>query len=528
MKKIYYNGTILTMEDKNPLAESLLISNGTIEYVGNYSDLPYTNEIHEKIDLKGHTLMPSFIDCHSHFSAVANSFLQVSLDGCISFEEIQIRIREFIKNRAIEPGKWINAKGYDHNILREKAHPDKKILDDCSRENPIVIQHTSGHFGVFNSLGLRELGIDKSTIAPFGGRIGIVEGDLNGYMEENAFIEYLKLVPMPSIEELIDGYRRAQKYYASFGITTIQEGLMVKEMIPFYKHIIDNKLLDLDLVAYCDVDDSEVIFKTFKENVKKYKDRFKIGGYKIFLDGSPQGRTAWMREAYEGHGENYYGYPSKSDEEVLSYLERAVNNNQQILAHCNGDRAIQQYIESIEKVAASKPINHIRPVIVHSQFIGEDQLDMVKKLNLIPSFFLAHVYYWGDIHLENFGRARASMISPLKSALDRKIKFNLHQDSPVIAPDMFESIWCAVNRRTKKGEILGGNQCIGVMDALKAVTINAAYQYFEEDTKGSLEVGKIADMIIVDKNPLKVDKEEIKNIRILETIKNGEHIFKKV
>ena len=193
----------------------------------------------------------------------------------------------------------------------------------------------------------------------------------------------------------------------------------------------------------------------------------------------------------------------------------------QILAHCNGDKAAEQYINAIKNI----DLKNERPVMIHAQLLDTDQLEDVKKCHIIPSFFVAHTYYWGDTHIKNFGIKRASKISPLKSAINKNIIFTLHQDSPVIEPNMFETIWCAVNRKTKSNVILGKKEQISVLDAVKAVTINAAYQYFEEDKKGSIKEGKIANLIIVDKNPLKIEKDKIREIKILETIKEGQTLY---
>src|SRR5699024_9535879 len=253
----------------------------------------------------------------------------------------------------------------------------------------------------------------------------------------------------------------------------------------------------------------------------------KMGGYKTFLDGSPQGRTAWLRKPYEGE-ETYCAYGTQSDEEIKDKLEKALRENMQILAHCNGDKACQQYIEQYKLAKEETGSNNdIRPVIVHAQLLSQDQLDEVKALNMIPSFFVAHVYHWGDIHIKNFGMERARKISLLKSAQDKGIFYTLHQDAPVIEPDMLETIWCAVNRITKNGVSLGEEERISPLYAIKAVTKNAAYQYFEEDIKGTIKEGKLADLVILDKNILKVEPMEIKDIQVLETIKEGETIFKK-
>ena len=284
-------------------------------------------------------------------------------------------------------------------------------------------------------------------------------------------------------------------------------------------------------MAYVDKNIIDEVETAFPENIRKYKNNLKIGGIKIFLDGSPQARTAWMREPYlledyngEGKKEDisYCGYSTMSDAEVKEAIDLAGNKKMQILVHCNGDRAAQQYIDAVKNM--TEQIQEVRPVLIHGQLIGLDQLDEIKKLGIIPSYFISHVFYWGDVHIKNFGIKRAENISPAKSTLDKKIIFTFHQDSPVIEPNMLETIWCAVNRQTKDGITLGEKEKIDVLDAIKAVTINAAYQYFEENEKGSIKEGKIADLIILDENPF--EAKEIKNIRVHETIKNGETIYR--
>lgn len=527
MKKLYFNGDIITMED-DIYTNAVLTENGKIFKIGNEALKFIDNDEIIKIDLKGNTMLPAFIDAHSHFSGVANSFLQVPLDECISFAEIQNRIAEFIKNNNIKSGEWVVAKGYDNNQLFEKQHPKKDILDKVSPDNPLILQHKSGHMGVLNSMGLDKLGITVDTPSIEGGLIEIIDGKLTGYMEENSFVHYLKQVPMPDINSLVDSCKKAQEKYASYGITTIQEGMMVNLQIPLYEYLVNSNKLFLDVVGYVGIDDIDEYINKFNKSKLKYNNNFKIGGIKIFLDGSPQGKTAWMRTEYQNE-KDYYGYPTMKDEQVYSAVESAYSRGLQILAHCNGDRASEQYLEQIRKLESqNKNIKDIRPVMIHAQLLGIDQIDKLKECGVIPSFFVAHTYYWGDTHINNFGFDRAKDISPVKSSIDKGINYyTFHQDSPVIEPNIIETIWCAVNRVTKNGVKLGENQCITVLEALKAVTINSAYQYFEEDTKGSIKIGKNADFVILSKNPLKYDKENLRDIEVVCTIKNDNIIYKK-
>ena len=524
MKKIYINGKFITLEEneKNKV-EAILIDNKIIRKVGTKEEiLKYQDEETKIIDLKGKTMMPSFIDAHSHFFGVANNFMQISLEECSNIEEIKEKLKEFKQNNKIDKNKWIIANNYDQTNLEEIRNIQKEEIDEVIKENPVVIQNKSGHSGIFNTKGLEVLGINNET------RLENIEkqnGKLTGLLEENAFIENIKKVPMPSKKEMIENCIKAQNEYLSYGITTVQEGMLVKELIPIYQELLEKNILKIDLVAYIDIKSKEEIKKAFKNHINKNRKNFKISGYKIFLDGSPQLRTAWMRKSYLGE-ENYYGYSTMQDKEVEIAIKEAVKDNMQILAHCNGDKAAEQYINAIKNVDKKEKVKN--PVMIHAQFLGIDQLKEVKKYGIIPSFFIAHIYYWGDTHIKNFGMERAKNISPAKSTLKQDILFTFHQDAPVIKQDMFNTIWCAVKRKTKNGIVLNQNERIDVQDAIKAVTINAAKQYGEENLKGSIKEGKLANLIILDKNPLEIEIDKIKEIQVLETIKEGETLYKNI
>ena len=513
MKKIYINGDFITLENDN--IEALATENDKIIKTGSKAEILEVADANtEIIDLKGNTLMPSFIDAHSHIFALAKSLMQISIDGLTSIEEIKNCLDKYKKeNRTNE---WIIVNGYDNNILKNREHITKQELDEIFPDTPVIIENKSRHNGIANSEALEKLGITKTTADPEGGRIIFDKG----LLEENAFIDSLKKIPLPKIEEIINAFKEAQEIYLSHGITMAQEGVITNELAKIYKLLADKHEIFLDVVAYMDYRNVDEIKKEYSKFINKYNNNFKIGGIKIFLDGSPQAKTAWLREAYANEPE-YYGYRIMKDEDVEEILENSKESNLQILAHCNGDKAAEQYINAIKKVSGLK-----RPVMIHAQLLGLDQLPDVKKYNIIPSFFISHIYYFGDIHIKNLGIKRAEHISPAGSSLKHNILFTFHQDTPVIEPNMFETIWCAVNRTTKEGKVLGKDEKISVLEAIKAVTINSAYQYGEEDVKGSLKAGKKADLIIVDRNPLNVDKNELRNIKILETIKDGKTIYK--
>ena len=536
MKTILYNANIITMckedeidEKKIRYHEALCFENGIIKKVGTNEEVLKLKDNNTKVvDMEGKTILPSFIDSHSHFSAVTNSFLQVDLNECKSFEDIKNKILEYKEKNNIKDDDWIIANGYDNTILKEQKHPSISFLDTLNINNPIVLKHKSEHMGVFNKKALELLGITKNTKSPEGGKIEIENGNLTGYLEETAFVSYLKKVPFTSMDKLLKAYEKAQDEYISYGITTIQEGYMSKELLNIYKVLVDQNKLKLDVVGYPDLDSIEEYKNAFPKSIKKYNNHFKIQGIKMMLDGSPQGRTAWMKEPYEedenasSNNQNYTGYPSMKYEDILKNIKYAKENNMQILAHCNGDRAAEEYIKAIKECEKDskdiQKIKDIRPVIIHAQLITKNELKEAKDIGLIPSFFVAHVYYWGDTHIKNFGINRAKRISPVKEAVDNNMVFTLHQDSPIIKPNMLETVWCAVKRETKAGAILGKDERISVYDALKGVTINGAYSYFEENEKGSIKIGKKANLAILDKNPLELPIDKIPKIKVLQTI----------
>lgn len=516
MKKLYYGGTIISLEE--PLYPQALLCDGDrILAAGELQELMAQEA--ELIDLRGRCLLPAFIDSHSHFSQLASSLLQVSLDGVSSPEQMKERISDFIHERGLKPGEWIQARDYNNNLFKDSKNPGLDILDGLCPGYKLIIHHKSGHMGLLNSAAMAALGLSPQTVPPEGGRIGLEGGRLNGYLEENAFFSYLKKLPMPSMDSLMDAYRRAQEIYASHGICTIQEGMLAREMLPIYRRLLSEDILKMELVVYPSPDCLEDSRALLAEAANPH---CRLGGIKIFLDGSPQGRTAWMKSPYLGEPEGYCGYGTMEDEQVLSAFELAAREGLQLLAHCNGDAAAEQFLNCLELSQRAYPqLKKLRPVLIHGQLMGIDQLKRAAELGAMVSFFVAHVYHWGDTHIENFGLSRAMEISPAASAKRAGLPFSFHQDSPVISPDMLETIWCAAARYTKSGRLLGAQERISRRDALEAVTKTAAWQYFQEDSKGSLAPGKSADLVILSSDPLSCPLDELRQIRVEATIKAG-------
>ncbi len=542
MSQIYYNGRIVTVEgntaeemlEKAP--EAVLVENGIIAAVGSLAECLSISPKAKIIDLEGRCLMPSFIDPHGHFVMNGQMALCAYLGDCESYDEIISALKNYIQKNGITSKNAVIGFGYDHNFLKEYkktgyGQPDKRVLDLVSKEIPIMIIHVSAHLACVNSAALKLAEVDENTPNPSGRVIGRIDGtnEPSGYLEEAGMMLLSAEVSKKVKTDIPYMMAHMQDAYLENGVTTAQDGASSKKNIDTLKMMSNTNALKMDVVAYPIMPNGGVdIMHSEGEKYKDYKNHFKIGGYKLVLDGSPQGRSAWMTEPYLGAEEGYCGYPWMPDDEVERYTRTAVEENKQLLVHCNGDAAGDQYLNAYEKALHETGNKEdLRPVMIHCQMARNDQLDRMAKTGMIASIFVEHVFYWGDVHLKNFGKKRGNHISPVKDALDRGLCVNFHQDTPVTEPKMLHSVWCAVNRISRDGNIIGEEQKISVFDAIKAVTINAAYEYFEENDKGSIKVGKRADLVILDKSPFEVNPLEIKDIQVLETIKDGETLYKK-
>lgn len=528
METIFYNGPIITMES-GPAPEAVFVKDGRIAMLGPIEEVRKAAENPELFDLNGKCLMPSFIDSHSHFYMNGQMSMFAKLGACESHQDIIDTLNAFLAGHTVDENGVLIGFGYDNNFLKEGAHPDKWVLDQVSTKFPILVLHVSAHLACANSKALELAGITADTPDPQGGVIGRLEGSMepSGYLEEAGMALFQMAIAnrlKPDLEAILSVI---QEDYIQHGVTTVQDGATTEKDLNALKMIAATGQLKIDVVAYPIMSGGGVELLDHNRDIcRKYKNRLKIGGYKLVLDGSPQGRSAWMSKPYLGGDPDYCGYPWMRKEEVEAYVKTAVEEEQQLLAHCNGDAASEQYLNAYEKALKETGSRaDLRPVMIHCQTVRNDQLDRMAKIGMIASIFVGHVFYWGDVHIKNFGPDRGNRISPVKDALRRGVKVNFHQDTPVTRPDMMHSVWCAVNRISRAGKVLGEDQGVSVYEALKAITIDAAYEYFEEDLKGSIKVGKLADLVVLDRSPLAVDPMEIKEIKVLRTIKEGAAIY---
>jgi hypothetical protein len=541
---VYYGGDILTMEgDSASYVEALVVKDGKILYTGGKDDaMKQAGEGHKMIDLQGKTLLPGFIDAHGHifnagFQALAADLLPPPDGKGKDMATIVELAKEWqAKNKTIvDKVGWIIGFGYDDAQLAEKRHPDANDLDKVSTDLPVLFIHQSGHLGAMNHKGLELAGYKDGVADPKGGVIRRIKGTKkpSGTLEEmGMFIPLFGIlgkVDSKGNEALVNAGIEA---YTRFGFTTAQEGRATKAACETYKKMAADNALSIDIVAYPDIQ-AEMEYMKANGTQKNYTNHFRIGGVKLSLDGSPQGKTAWLTKPFKvpppGQKADYKGYPAIPDEKTaIGYVETAFENNWQILTHCNGDAAGDQYIKAVRSAATKFGNNDRRSVMIHAQTVREDQLDSMKVLGIIPSFFSMHTFYWGDWHRdETLGKERAYRISPTQSALKRGMIFTEHHDAPVANPDAIRILATTVNRTSRSGDVIGPDQRVSPYIALKSITDWAAYQSFEDDIKGTLKAGKLADFVILDKNPCKIDPAAINDLKVLETIKEGKTVYKR-
>ncbi|MEQ8749239.1 MAG: amidohydrolase family protein [Amphiplicatus sp.] len=487
------------------------------------------------VDLGDHALLPGFIDAHGHVAVQARLINLVNLSSppvgtAKSIAGIQKLLREEIAAKNIPPGQWVIGYGYDESLLSDQRHPTRDDLDAVSANHPILLAHVSFHLAAMNSAALTVYKYDAATADPAGGRIQRRAGtqEPNGVLEEAT-------AQRPMLERILvnDGFedelRKTLDLYASYGVTTAQDGGAMMRDVAMMREAAAREPLPIDLVAY-----PLLIAMTEEQRAdlraEDYAGGFRVGGGKFVLDGSIQGKTGYLTEPYfetpEGEDADYRGYPAMPAEtfQTLShpFFERGVP----LLIHANGDAAIDMMLEGVSDALGEQPRDH-RTVMIHAQMMRDDQIDRTKALGVIPSYFSAHPFFWGDWHRKILGEERASRISPIRTTIEKGVPFTVHNDSPIIPPDMMRLLWVTVNRKTRSGYVLGPDQRATVMEGLYAITQGAAYQYFEEDEKGSITPGKRADFVILGENPLAADPDALKDIPILETIARGRTVYKR-
>ena len=535
-----FAGTIITVDKDKPIAEAVAISGDRIVSVGSRESVFGLATASTKVvELGEQALLPGFIDAHGHMAMVGTWGEMINLSsppvgGVKTMDDLVSLIRNSIDDKNIRDGEWVFGFGYDDSLILENRHPDRDDLDRASMAHPIALIHVSGHLMATNSMGLSLAKITSETKDPPGGIIRRRPGTMtpSGVLEETASYPLRKPMTKFMTPELTKkAMQRSARLHASYGITTVQDGGTDPRMIKLFRESASEAPFPIAVAAF--VIGARASNEALDAiSAEKYENGFRVGGVKLMLDGSPQGRTAYLSKPYAegppGAKENYRAYPVMQQDAYNQRISRLLKNGTPVLTHANGDAAIDMMIEGVSRALANRIVPDHRTVIIHAQLMREDQLHKVKDLGLIPSYYAAHPFFWGDWHRKSFGEARAAFISPVARTNELGIPHTIHNDSPVVPPNMMRLLWIATNRETRSGFVLGPDQRASVIQAIRALTLSAAYQYFEEQEKGSITVGKRADLVILGANPLAVEKSELKDIPIIETIARGKSVYRRL
>lgn len=570
---LYTGGTILTMAGPKPATvEALGVSGGRIVYAGPLRRAPRSSST-RLVNLQGRTMLPGFIDTHGHFIYFGKNLIDADLFGANSVEEIVRRMK--LHAAKVGPGDWIVGFGFSGNALQR--YPSVAELDAVSADRPVMVVDSSGHAGAFNSAAFRAAGITAATPDPAGGKFSR-EADgrtLAGKAEETALNIVREKRPAFTGATADAVATRASALWASYGQTTAQDcGVgLGSDDIALVRNAIDKRLLTLDL--YICAKDSNVeamagaarkvsedyararpvagagferqegllsaaaarpgntssrLLEIRPDLDKRYVNRVRLGGIKFWLDGAIP--TAWMSQPYAspppGEKPGYRAYQQIPDAVLEQAFDRYWTSNVQLNMHMNGDAAAEQALRAIEKAIAKHGMADHRPVFIHASYLRPDQIQRLKRVGGVPSFLTSGLIPGGESVVQLWGPQRAAHAMAANSMLRAGIPFTFSHDAPVSPqPWVLALVDAGVNRRTPSGLVIGPAERVTPYQALRAVTANAAWQIKEEKSKGTLEVGKLADLVILERNPLTVDPATIKDIAVLETIKEGRTIFRR-
>jgi predicted amidohydrolase YtcJ len=530
----YVGGPVLTMDASDRIVDALGVEGDRIAAVGAKDEvLAWAGAGARVVDLAGRALLPGFIDAHGHFPgagipAIYEDLNSPPIGDVRTIDDVVLRLGA--RAAHAEAGEWIVGWSYDDTLLAERRHPTRADLDRASTRHPIVAWHVSGHLGTVNSLALERLGIDAARADPEGGRIRRdARGEPDGVLEENALELVNAALPAPGLRQSLAILREATRRYLSAGVTTAQNGYTEAAHMQALLWASRLRLFPLRVVLWPRAEVAEQIVDGELDFDPPADGRVRLGAVKLIDDGSIQGYTGYLSHPYHvppGDDPAYRGYPRIPREELIRQVGRFHRAGWQVAVHGNGDAAIDDVLDAFEAAQREDPREDARHVVIHAQMARDDQLDRMQALGVIPSFFVLHTFYWGDRHRDIFlGPKRAARISPTRAADVRGLRFTLHADSPVVPMEPLRIVWAAVNRRTTSGRELGPEQRISPLRALRAVTADAARQHFQEDRVGSLEPGKLADLVVLSRSPLE-DPAHIDEIRVLETIIGGESVWR--
>ncbi len=538
-RTIYSNGTILTVNASDAVTEAVLVEGEKIIATGTLADLKAkagSNIAHR--DLAGRTMIPAFIDPHGHFPDSGYLGLnRADLSGfpvgsCADMEEAFERLR--VLAAKTPPGNWVMGSLFDPSSFPENRLPTRQELDAISTEHPILVIHFTGHAAAVNSLGLEARGINRDTNDPPGAWYGRDQdtGDLDGSLNGMAAIGELGDSEFQvSYADFRQAFSNAAQEYHAHGVSLAQNAWATETLLSYFLRIGAEDTPEIDCVvlpaAELEPDYTEGKLDLLPEDPSR---RIMIGPRKLFGDGSFHVQNACITQPYHRPFNQVPGYccpPSITKSGMVARIYPLHAAGYQVHIHCNGDATADILLDAFEDVLGKHPRDDHRHTLIHTQILREDQLDRMVRLGISASFFPAHLYYWGDFHRDvTFGPERVKNMSPLRWAVNHGVRFTIHNDAQVTPTRPLHLMWCAVNRMSHTGCVLGIEQALTPREALRAHTIDAAWQVFLDQERGSIEPDKRADLAILSANPLD-DPIAIRDIIVEETIIRGDTVYRR-
>ena len=529
---VFINGQVITVNGRNDTAEALAVKNGLIAFVGGNAEAAPFMQGAEVIDLRGRSLIPGFTDAHEHILVRGGNELGVDCrsPGVKSVEDIKALIAE--RAKVTPKGGWIRGWGYDHSKLAEGRHPDRFDLDEAAPEHKVLIVRVCCHIAAFNTNALRHAGAAGDGLKELaGGPVGQRNGVNNGVMFENACMEVLSTA-QPSLEEMVDSLAVVSGMLLKEGITCCHDagGHGAPSMKAFQKAVELDRIKTRIITMLFALVGESTEFSNMYINSGIYtgfgNERLKLGPVKIMIDGSSSGPTAATVEEYASAPGNH-GLLSLTQEYIDDIVLRAHTAGYQITTHAVGDKAVIMFLDAVEKALKVHPRQNHRHRIEHCAMVGHnpDIIKRIKKLGVIPAAQPIFLYEFGDGYIRNFGEKRGGNMFPSASLLKAGIPVAGSSDCPVTFSNPLLNIHVAVNRETQTGRLIGPDERVSVMDALRMFTYNSAYVSFDEGKRGSLETGKFADLAVLSEPLLSISPKKIKDVVVDMTFIDGQKLY---
>ena len=532
---IIQNGRVLTVNQSNEIAEAVAIRGNQILAVGSSSEMEeYLGPGTQVIDAEGKSVLPGFVDVHIHvgmFGLMDHGIINVAYPKVHSIADIQQLIREDAAKK--KPGEWIKLNGYDHNKLAEKRHPTKEELDAAAPDHPVQLTRCCAHMGVYNTLALKMADVERADQFAPDEVVLNPDGTIHGPLKETAHMSTSTKVEYAH-EELVEGYVNASEILLSLGVTSAHD-------TGAWEAISTRAMQDACLSGAVKVRINMMVFDMFgKESGIRYIDsflatgihsgcgneHFRIGPIKLMLDGSSSGPSAAVIDGYS-HAPEDHGIQVWTQEETDEAILKAHKAGFQITAHAVGDLAVTMIVNAVEKALKAYPRADHRHRIEHCGLTNPDLIARIAKLGMVPVSNPAFITINGTDYNRYYGERVRGMF-PLKSYLEAGVITAIGSDAPITYPDPVNSLYGALNRKDRKtGELTGENQRVAVLDAVRMFTYNGAYVSFEEQIKGSLEPGKLADVVILDQDLLTYPVEQIQDVTVRYTLVDGKVVYTK-